>query len=157
MLLQLGCELAQGYGIARPMPAGDLPGWLSGWRPDPRWAKVPPVHSGNRALLYASVELRAWFAAFEAFLQGKRNVPPALDRHQCQFGKWIDAEAQAGRDTMPGYRSVETVHRRFHELAAEIVSSQAQGRNSEGIGRLGELHGLCDDLLEQLEMLRQNC
>jgi EAL domain-containing protein (putative c-di-GMP-specific phosphodiesterase class I) len=25
MLLQLGCELAQGYGIARPMPAADLP------------------------------------------------------------------------------------------------------------------------------------
>jgi EAL domain-containing protein (putative c-di-GMP-specific phosphodiesterase class I) len=27
MLLQLGCELAQGYGIARPMPADELPGW----------------------------------------------------------------------------------------------------------------------------------
>ena len=30
MLLQLGCELAQGYGIARPMPAGDLLGWVAG-------------------------------------------------------------------------------------------------------------------------------
>lgn len=25
LLLQLGCELAQGYSIARPMPADDLP------------------------------------------------------------------------------------------------------------------------------------
>ena len=25
MLLQMGCELAQGYAIARPMPAGDFP------------------------------------------------------------------------------------------------------------------------------------
>jgi EAL domain-containing protein (putative c-di-GMP-specific phosphodiesterase class I) len=24
-LLALGCEMAQGYGIARPMPAADLP------------------------------------------------------------------------------------------------------------------------------------
>jgi len=32
MLLQLGCELAQGYGIARPMPADDLPGWSAAWR-----------------------------------------------------------------------------------------------------------------------------
>ena len=31
-LLALGCELAQGYGIARPMPAEDLPGWISGWQ-----------------------------------------------------------------------------------------------------------------------------
>ncbi|HEV2214727.1 MAG TPA: EAL domain-containing protein, partial [Terracidiphilus sp.] len=154
MLLQLGCELAQGYGIARPMPARDLPGWVSGWRPDPRWAEVPPVHAGNRALLYACVEHRAWIAAFESFLQGKRHTPPALDIHHCRFGMWLDAEEKAGRGEEPACRSVETAHRHFHELAAEIFAAQAQGRNSEGIGRLGELRGLCDELLEQLEMLR---
>jgi diguanylate cyclase (GGDEF)-like protein/PAS domain S-box-containing protein len=30
-LLQAGCELAQGYGIARPMPAIDIPGWIARW------------------------------------------------------------------------------------------------------------------------------
>ena len=39
-LLQLGCELAQGYGIAHPMPAADLPGWSAAWRPDPAWLDV---------------------------------------------------------------------------------------------------------------------
>jgi diguanylate cyclase (GGDEF)-like protein len=37
-LLQLGCDLAQGYGIARPMPAADLVPWVASWRPDPAWA-----------------------------------------------------------------------------------------------------------------------
>jgi diguanylate cyclase (GGDEF)-like protein/PAS domain S-box-containing protein len=32
-LLRLGCDLAQGYGIARPMPADDLPAWIAAWRP----------------------------------------------------------------------------------------------------------------------------
>jgi diguanylate cyclase (GGDEF)-like protein/PAS domain S-box-containing protein len=40
-LLQLGCELAQGYGVARPMPAAMLPGWVATWRPDPAWTDGP--------------------------------------------------------------------------------------------------------------------
>jgi len=37
MLLQLGCELAQGYGIARPMPPADMPAWAQAWTPEPAW------------------------------------------------------------------------------------------------------------------------
>jgi diguanylate cyclase (GGDEF)-like protein len=36
-LLKLGCELAQGYGIARPMPSGDIPEWISSWKADDSW------------------------------------------------------------------------------------------------------------------------
>ncbi len=32
ILLGLGCELAQGYCIARPMPAEAIPGWIADWR-----------------------------------------------------------------------------------------------------------------------------
>jgi diguanylate cyclase (GGDEF)-like protein/PAS domain S-box-containing protein len=36
-LMKLGCELAQGYGIAKPMPADDIPVWLGSWKPDIAW------------------------------------------------------------------------------------------------------------------------
>jgi diguanylate cyclase (GGDEF)-like protein len=36
-LLQLGCELAQGYGIARPMTSGNIPEWVSNWKADDSW------------------------------------------------------------------------------------------------------------------------
>ncbi len=37
ILLAMGCELAQGYGIAKPMPAAALPDWAKTWRPDSAW------------------------------------------------------------------------------------------------------------------------
>jgi diguanylate cyclase (GGDEF)-like protein/PAS domain S-box-containing protein len=37
ILLAMGCELAQGYGIARPMPAAAIPEWANTWRPDTLW------------------------------------------------------------------------------------------------------------------------
>jgi diguanylate cyclase (GGDEF)-like protein/PAS domain S-box-containing protein len=41
LLLQLGCELAQGYGIARPMPAEQMSVWVASWQPDAAWSDLP--------------------------------------------------------------------------------------------------------------------
>jgi EAL domain-containing protein (putative c-di-GMP-specific phosphodiesterase class I) len=43
MLLQRGYELAQGYGIARPMPASDMPAWAASWHTDLQWANMPSL------------------------------------------------------------------------------------------------------------------
>ncbi len=41
-LLELGCELGQGYAIARPMPATELSHWVYNWKPDAAWCNVAP-------------------------------------------------------------------------------------------------------------------
>ena len=41
-LLKVGCELGQGYALAHPMPAAELPLWVKDWKPDPAWATVKP-------------------------------------------------------------------------------------------------------------------
>jgi diguanylate cyclase (GGDEF)-like protein/PAS domain S-box-containing protein len=153
MLLQLGCELAQGHGIARPMVANEIPAWVSNWKPDARWSKAPSVHSGNKALLYARVEHRAWLAAFEAFLMGKRHSPPAMDHGQCRFGNWLEVERQAGRGDEPLCRAVDGAHENFHALASEILQAHTQGRNTGGPTKLTELHGMYDELMVRLETI----
>jgi diguanylate cyclase (GGDEF)-like protein/PAS domain S-box-containing protein len=41
LLLQLGCEMAQGYGIARPMPPEQMPAWVATWQPEAVWLELP--------------------------------------------------------------------------------------------------------------------
>jgi diguanylate cyclase (GGDEF)-like protein/PAS domain S-box-containing protein len=42
MLLKMGCELGQGFAIAKPMAASEIQSWRSGWRPYPSWVASPP-------------------------------------------------------------------------------------------------------------------
>jgi diguanylate cyclase (GGDEF)-like protein/PAS domain S-box-containing protein len=155
LLMQLGCDLAQGYAIARPMPADDLSAWASAWSPDPRWTNVPLVNHGNRPVLYATVEHRAWLVAFEGYLRGSRQTPPSLDIGQCQFGSWMNAEKQAGRANQAAHRDADAFHRQFHALATEIFASHVHGQNQQAIARIADLHVLCDELLDRLETLKQ--
>ena len=37
MLLSLGCFQAQGYGVARPMPAQEVAPWIHAWASGERW------------------------------------------------------------------------------------------------------------------------
>ncbi|MNX10867.1 Cyclic di-GMP phosphodiesterase Gmr [compost metagenome] len=43
MLMRMGCDVAQGYGIAKPMPAAELPGWVAAFRPHPLWGSQLPA------------------------------------------------------------------------------------------------------------------
>jgi len=61
-LLQMGCELAQGYGIARPMAAGAFTDWFRDYRPQPRWMAVAARLDGEpaRVMAYNSIWLQAY-------------------------------------------------------------------------------------------------
>jgi len=37
MLVSMGCKLAQGYGIARPMPAKKMLYWVNKWHSEGAW------------------------------------------------------------------------------------------------------------------------
>ncbi|MDD2926099.1 EAL domain-containing protein [Rhodoferax sp.] len=42
-LMQMGCDLGQGYGISRPMPAHEVADWVKNWRSDPAWHAQTPI------------------------------------------------------------------------------------------------------------------
>lgn len=47
LLLRLGCEVAQGYFIARPMPSEQIPGWVARFVPPPQWKQRPGLQGAS--------------------------------------------------------------------------------------------------------------
>ncbi len=76
VLLQLGCELAQGYGIARPMAAAELPRWVDQWTPPLEWQGLQMVSRENLPLLRVYMDHRACVRAVARYLQGQREQAP---------------------------------------------------------------------------------
>jgi EAL domain-containing protein (putative c-di-GMP-specific phosphodiesterase class I) len=42
ILLNMGCEIAQGFAIAEPMPANQILAWKQQWKPYDNWNTAPP-------------------------------------------------------------------------------------------------------------------
>ena len=155
MLLQLGCELAQGYGIARPMPATDFPAWASAWQPDAAWSRLQAVSRGQLPLLFAGVEHRASMAFMEHHCMDERNMPLPPDFHRCRFGLWLETEGQARYGAQAVFKNVESVHLQLHELAMELCELREREGNVVVLARRGELHELLNHFLSQLKVLVQ--
>ncbi|MFY9143160.1 PAS domain S-box protein [Sulfuricurvum sp.] len=153
MLLQLGCDLAQGYGIARPMPGIEFPAWAEGWHPDTAWTTMPSANLSDLPLLYAGVEHRAWISATGMFLKGEREALNPQNHHQCRFGKWLDTDGVTRYGEDPTFHTIKRIHQEIHKLASELLELHSQGEYSKILEGLEELYRLRDSLMEQLKLL----
>jgi len=155
LLLLFGCELAQGFAIARPMPADQLPSWVRGWKSDPTWFDQSPVGRDNLPLVFASVEHRAWIVALEQYLQDGRRYPPPLDRSRSRFAAWLEDSNPTKVLSPAAIASLEQVHRRLHLLAAELVEIKSQGGGEQALvaQRMHELLTLSTTLNDDLQHL----
>ncbi len=156
LLLRLGCECAQGFGIARPMAPELLPRWIATWRPPESWTRQRRLGPDAMPLLYATVEHRGWILAIEECLAGERAAPPALDPHECAFGRWLDSVLanpyELGSERL---NELDRLHQEVHALAIELLRLHRGDRNDEARAGLARLNALRDQTLAAMEAFLQ--
>lgn len=138
MLLQLGCELAQGYGIARPMPASQIPHWFASWKPHPSWLNIMPIESKHFHLLLASVKHKAWFRPIENYILNETPLPHYDKTHKCDFSVWIETN-ELSRYNKTKINTIKQLHDEFHVLADKLCALQDRGKRDQAMAGLESL------------------
>ncbi len=152
LLLQFGCEEAQGFHLARPMPPEAFLPWLQAWRPDPVWAETRRVSRDDLSALYAFVEHKAWVARVIRYLHGEEVKLPELDHRLCRFSRWLEA-APKHFNAPEALAEIARQHQHIHQLADQALARQAHWDFNEQAEQLAALRAQRDRLLEQLREL----
>ncbi|MES2049610.1 MAG: EAL domain-containing protein [Pseudomonadota bacterium] len=169
MLLQLGCELGQGYGIARPMAAQLMPQWASSWQPDPRWRSIPKLRRDQLALLFVCVEQRAWMKAITLHLldnlkedrKAEFNKSP-LENQQNQhsqhnqhgyFAAWEKNQAQLQHDGNTAYLEIIRLHQEMLAAASDLSRLKSEGSQAEMNAGLHQFQQMGQAFFAQMDQI----
>jgi diguanylate cyclase (GGDEF)-like protein/PAS domain S-box-containing protein len=153
MLLRLGCELGQGYGIARPMPAAEVGGWIAGWRVDASWLGLEPIARNELPALFAVVDHNAWMLAIDRYIRGESEKLLPLDDRECRFGQWLHEDGQKRYQGRIPFETIEPLHHRIHDRAQELVEILSRHGSVEASAGLTTLHQLSEEMLSHLDAL----
>ena len=147
ILLWLGCELAQGYGIAKPMPAEQVPDWLQTWQPKTPWQGLKPIQRASMPALFAVVEYRAWVLQVSRYLESQHNaflLPDPLESWQ----NMLPAEGE-NQIELP-----EALSAAFGTISARAAELLALKQGSDNEVTADQINGLLQSREELLQHIR---
>ena len=157
-LLDLGCDVMQGYCLARPMPAERVAGWVRAFRPDPRWRiaedQFPPRSDFD--LLLATVLHRYWLHRVLEAAAGHANAPawPEMGYEECRLTRWYAESAKKNSGGGAELVHVDVAHRELHRLA-EIAQEAVVAGKVAGEALFRKLSEVGETLFQALRALRR--
>jgi diguanylate cyclase (GGDEF)-like protein len=159
LLLRLGCDLGQGFGIARPMPAAEVPDWVAGYRPEPSWSTWAEVkwELSDFPLLVAQHDHLHWIRRVVTLVQGGSLGMPQTqltDHRQCRFGHWYHGPGKRRYGRLAEFQAIDAVHRQVHQLGMDIWQLHAAGDLAQAQARCQELLRCKDRILTLLNSLQ---
>ena len=126
MLILLGCYQAQGYGISRPMPANEMPNWVSNYKPNLQWidsTKKQRTNSQNKVELFKLIS-EQWKARFLTRILDKSEYNkdwPIMDSKHCSCGNWIARVRHRRFFAEKQLIQLEQAHEEVHFIANQIL------------------------------------
>lgn len=144
MLLVMGCEHAQGYIIARPMPADDFQTWLTNYRPNQDWIECGRnVSSPKEAKLKLyRLALDRWQTRFVENIKtpsGKVSFWPIMMSDKCHCSYWSRRAHHEKLFDQQRLNKHDRAHEAMHLIANDLLNKYQHGELAEAVKGLDKL------------------
>lgn len=125
MLLVMGCELAQGYGIARPMPAHDLSDWINSYQANQTWIDCANNNQTvpKQKLKLLRLILQHWHIHIKDILNpetSNEGILPILNPEKCHCNAWIKREEREQTFAASWLNELDQAHKKSHLIAHDL-------------------------------------
>ena len=156
----MGCDVAQGFGIARPMPAEKVAAWAGKFAGHPMWEIWSKTEWDLKTfpLLVAQHDIREWAKAVIGRIEdGSLPVDEAKlsDESKCRLGIWYHGYGLQKFGKLDSFNNIDPVHRQLHQLGDEVIRLYADRKTEQAQQLCVTLHEVKDDLLNRLDELQR--
>jgi hypothetical protein len=160
LLMRLGCDLAQGYGIARPMPVMQLMDWANTYVAAPAWSMWADTQweIDDFPLLVAQYDHLKWIKRLilsVSDLDIQINQAEITDTRKCRFGHWYYGHGMQHYGQLSEFIAIEPLHNKVHEIGCAIVQACKEMDNEMANTLCATLLIVKDDILAQLLCLQE--
>lgn len=152
ILLQLGCNLAQGYVISEAIPANAVENWLLSWHGNQQWKTTQVIDNEARELLFFAVEHIVWLNNIRLFIENKSLKLPSLDSQKCLLGRWLHSSGCERHEDSPNFKKLERLHNHLHEDVDHVLQMSDKDKSSE----IQMLYAINGELLNTLNTFSNN-
>jgi diguanylate cyclase (GGDEF)-like protein/PAS domain S-box-containing protein len=156
ILVQMGCRLAQGFGIAMPMFADELPDWLVEWKKAAAWKNLDNLldNKVDVTLNMTAQNYRKWLKQFSQYLTyPKVEIKPDLEKLHLRFERWYYGSGTERYGAKQDFQDIAPLHELVHDLADELTN-MAQAGNADVVkARLPDFNRAYGELLARLDTL----
>lgn len=161
VLMRIGCDVVQGYYVARPMPAEQVQGWCATFVPPPAWAQWAKAawDRTHLPLVLAGFDHLKWVQRLLQALDDETielNMQELADPRACRFGQWYDTAGKRQYGHLPAFMAIDDFHGRMHTLADELVRQRDGGDHAGAQERKAELIYLKDEIVTRLDTLHDH-
>lgn len=149
VLLLMGCENAQGYVIARPMPASDIPAWRNNYTHNEEWKMcgLENLTEKERKIKLYWLAVSQWKKHLESnihSLPGSIQDWPILERNKGHSEYWMKRSRQEQLLAEDCLDKLKQIHDEMHTLAHGLKTQYQEGDHENAREGLKDLQSPFD-------------